>query len=51
METKTISIKKLDCNVYSVKDDSPRGVKTLPKSQIKVGDKIVINNYFFTVTE
>ena len=50
-KTRTISIKDLDCSTYSVKDNSPRGIKTLPKSQVKIGDKIVIDNYFHTVTE
>ena len=51
MKTRTISIKELNCATYSVKDNSPRGIKTLPKSQVKIGDKIVINNKFLTVTE
>ena len=36
---------------FSKKDNSPRGCKCVSASQIKVGDKIVIDNYFTTVTE
>ena len=36
-------------NTMSLKDNSPRGVKTISTSQVKVGDKIVIDNYFHTV--
>ena len=50
-KTRTISIKELDCNTYSVKDDSPRGVHTASKSQVTIGDKVVIDNYFTLVTE
>jgi len=48
---RTISIKLLNADTYSVKDDSPRGIKTISKSKVKVGDKIVIENYFTTVIE
>ena len=51
MKTRTISIKNLNSDTYSVKDDSPRGIKTVSKSEIKIGDKIVIDNYFHTVTK
>ena len=36
---------------FTKKDNSPRGCKCVSASQIKVGDKIVIDNYFITVTE
>jgi hypothetical protein len=48
---RTISIKELKCSTYSVKDNSPRGCKTVKRKEIKVGDKIVIDNYFTLVTE
>ena len=48
---RTISIKELTANTYEVKDNSPRGAKTISKSDVKIGDKVVINNYFTTVTE
>ncbi len=35
---------------FSMKDDSPRGCKTVSASSIKPGDKVVIDNYFTTVT-
>ena len=38
-------------STFSRKDNSPRGCKTVSASQIKVGDKIVIDNYFTTVTD
>lgn len=46
-----ISIKDLDCSTYSVKDNSPRGCKTVTRKEIKVGDEIVIDGYFTLVTE
>ncbi len=36
---------------FSKKDDSPRGCRVVSASDIKVGDEIVINNYFTLVTE
>ena len=36
---------------FSRKDNSIRGVETVSADEIKVGDKIVIENYFHTVTE
>lgn len=36
---------------FSTKDDSPRGCRVVSASDIKVGDEIVINNYFTLVTE
>lgn len=38
-------------STFSRKDNSVRGVKTVPADKIKVGDKIVIDNYFHIVTE
>lgn len=51
MKDRTISIKDFTCNIYSVKDDSARGCHTAYRSEIKVGDKIVIDNHFTLVTE
>ena len=51
MKTRTISIKELTASTYSVKDNSARGVHTAYKSEIKIGDKVVIDNYFTLVTE
>ena len=36
---------------FSKKDDSPRGCRTVPASEVKVGDEIVIDNYFTLVVE
>ena len=38
-------------STFSRKDNSVRGVETVSADEIKVGDKIVIDNYFHTVTE
>ena len=51
---RTISIeelKSLGCSTFSVKDNSPRGCKTTSIDNIKIGDKVVIDNYFTLVTE
>ncbi len=53
-EMRTISIKDLQaksCDTFSRKDNSVRGIETVSKSQIKVGDKVVLNNYFTLVIE
>lgn len=36
-------------STFSKKDNSPRGFKTVLASEIKVGDEILIDNYFTTV--
>jgi len=33
------------------KDNSPRGCECVSASQIKIGDEVVIDNYFTIVTE
>lgn len=38
-------------STFSRKDNSVRGVETVSADKIKVGDKIVIDNYFHIVTE
>ena len=48
---KRISINKLTCSTYSVKDDSVRGIVTKEKSEIKIGDEIIIDNCFVLVTK
>lgn len=40
-----------DCNTFMKKDDSPRGCECVMKSQLKIGDEIVIDNYFTLITE
>ena len=36
---------------FSRKDNSPRGCTTVSTNEIKVGDKIVIDNYFTLIVE
>lgn len=36
---------------FMKKDNSPRGCECVSASEIKIGDKIVIDNYFTLVTE
>lgn len=48
-EKRTIILAELfqkDTKTWSVKDDSVRGCKTMSIDDIKIGDKVVINNYF-----
>jgi len=55
--THTITMKEIQnmisngISTFSKKDNSPRGCKTVSASEIKPGDKVVINNYFTLVTE
>mgnify|MGYP007094692840 CR=1 FL=1 len=57
MSEHTITIAKVNELVkngvtsFSKKDNSPRGCKTVSASELKVGDKIVINNYFTLIVE
>ena len=54
---RTISIKEVQkkaskgITTFSRKDNSVRGCKTVEASEIKVGDEIVIDNYFTLVTK
>ena len=36
-------------STFSRKDNSVRGIETVLADEIKIGDKIVIDNYFHTV--
>ena len=55
--TRTITMSEIQeminqgITTFSKKDDSPRGCKTVSASQVKAGDKIVIDNYFTLVVE
>ena len=57
MKTREITISDLlnmaenGINTFSVKDNSPRGCKTISASMVKVGDKVVIDNYFHLVVD
>lgn len=46
---RTIKISELKCDTYSKKDNSPRGCKTVSRTDIKVGDYIVFDNHFTLV--
>ena len=51
-DPRTITKKELESmniNSWSVKDNSPRGIHTAYTSEIKQGDKVVIDNYFTLV--
>ncbi len=48
----TVTLSELDPDItYSVKDNSPRGVHTARFHDLKIGDKIVIDNYFHEIIE
>lgn len=52
--TRTITIGELKAtgvNTWSVKDNSVRGFTTKYTSEVKAGDKVVIDNYFTLVTD
>ena len=52
MTKHTITLNTLDLSItYSVKDNSPRGCHTVAGSELKPGDKIVIDNYFHEIIE
>ena len=55
MKNRTIAISELTAttgvNTWSVKDNSVRGFTTKYTSEVKPGDKVVIDNYFTLVTE
>jgi hypothetical protein len=44
-------LKAMGIETWSVKDDSVRGCTTKYTSEINVGDKVVIDNYFTLVVE
>lgn len=51
---KAIKIEELKAtgvSSWSVKDNSPRGISTKYASEIRPGDKVVIDNYSTLVTE
>ena len=52
MRTITLSeLQETGVDSWSVKDNSVRGITTKNTSEIKIGDKVVIDNYFTLVTE
>ena len=53
-EAKTIIMSEIlekGCNTFSKKDNSVRGCSTVNKEELKIGDKIIIDNYFTLITE
>lgn len=52
--TRTITISELKATgieSWSVKDNSVRGIATKYTSEVNVGDKVVIDNYFTLIIE
>ena len=49
MSKRTIKITELDCDTYSKKDTGPRGCKVVSRTDVRVGDYIVIDNHFTLV--
>lgn len=47
--TKVKELSEKGINTFSRKNNSVRGVETVSADEIKIGDKIVIDNYFHTV--
>lgn len=53
----TITMKEIQAKIkngvstFSRKDNSPRGCSTVSASEVKIGDEIVIDNYFTTIVE
>lgn len=39
------------CSTFSLKDNSVRGFSTVCADQVKVGDEVIINNYFKEIIE
>ena len=52
MGTITITeLRNLGVNTWSVKDDSTRGYTTKSVGEVKIGDKVVMNNHFVSVVD
>lgn len=52
--TKVITIealKQMNVDTFSKQVDTVRGIETVSKMQVKVGDKVVLDNYFTLVIE
>lgn len=52
--TDTITIKEIqemNCDTFSRKDNSPRGIETICKSDLQIGDEIIIQNHFTRVVK
>ena len=44
-------IKESKCDTFEKKDDSVRGCSCVSASSLKIGDEVVINNYFTRIVE
>lgn len=52
MRTITINeIMEMESNTFSKKDNSVRGISTVSKDQLQIGDKVVLENYFTEIVE
>lgn len=52
MKKHTITLSQINpACTYAVKDNSPRGCHTVSYDDLKIGDKIVIDNYFHEIIE
>lgn len=47
MKERTIKITELKCDTYSKKDNSPRGCQVVSRTDVRVGDYIVILSFSF----
>ena len=39
------------CSTYTIPDGSPRGCRTISKADVRIGMKVLIDNYFCTVVD
>ena len=49
--TEVKALAKRGVDTFSLKDNSPRGCKTISADEVKIGDKIVIDNCFCEVID
>lgn len=49
-EIRIEELRKMKADTFTRKADTPRGAETVMKSQVQIGDKIVLDNYFTLVT-
>lgn len=47
----TINEARQLANTLTIKDNSPRGCKTISSDDVKINDKVLIDNYFHLVIE
>lgn len=44
-------LKEMNCDTFGRKANTARGVETVSIDDLKVGDKVLIDNYFHTIVE